>query len=566
MADPTPFVPGYSYTDYQETAPNDPLPGPQVDNDFADVATSTVTLVNAVKDVRRSDGKLKNGIVTYDSLSASVKALLANTPTAAIPGFLTVENFGAQGGTVDDSAAFEAAFASGQRVLLSDVRGYTVKNVPTSDSGATLYCLVKGGVTINIPNGETGFIVQGAATIDGPTIAGDSLYSIVDDPAVSTVENFTLRNARLEGGNFLVYTFGGGRMRRKWRFENVDFVGSTNCCFFEKLDDSVFDERCTWSDVAGSHMTFYNGARNEIRGTLYGGVASIIFLGMFSNAGFAYGPVEGNVIDVKLVEPLEEGVAFDINGADPDDCMARERSTVSAKSSSNPDYYAITLAGTWPAESTGAFGNANGGEGGLAAYLCMTDGAQEGASYRIFTNTLGQMLFRRRTASGVVGDMSDAAFAAINVGDAAVVGMPFRDNTVTVRGTGQAGANDYTAMVQIYGLGLCNKVIDSTIAMQKTGGSDICRGIAVFSLENINGAGSYISSSGHQRAAPSPGNLVAQNNLQGCDIEVAYYGFNADPATYLTGGNRVVNNTVADGRLIYDAQAGDGRSGNLVIS
>jgi hypothetical protein len=85
MANPTPFVPGYSYTDYQETAPNDPLPGPQVDNDFANAARSTATLVSAVKDVRRSDGALKNGIVTLDALSSDVAAALAQMTPIDVP-------------------------------------------------------------------------------------------------------------------------------------------------------------------------------------------------------------------------------------------------------------------------------------------------------------------------------------------------------------------------------------------------------------------------------------------------------------------------------------------------
>ena len=34
MANPTRYVPGYSYTDYQESNPDDPLPGRGVDDDL----------------------------------------------------------------------------------------------------------------------------------------------------------------------------------------------------------------------------------------------------------------------------------------------------------------------------------------------------------------------------------------------------------------------------------------------------------------------------------------------------------------------------------------------------
>ncbi len=81
MANPTRYVPGYSYTDYQESNPDDPLPGPQVDNDFANLKITTDSIIGKLADVRRSDGALVNDIVTIDSLSDAVKALLGISPS-----------------------------------------------------------------------------------------------------------------------------------------------------------------------------------------------------------------------------------------------------------------------------------------------------------------------------------------------------------------------------------------------------------------------------------------------------------------------------------------------------
>lgn len=81
MADPTKFIPGYSYSGWQASNPTKPLPAPQVDNDFANVATSIDEIVDAIMDVRRSDGALKNGIVTADSLSEDLLIGL-ETPVA----------------------------------------------------------------------------------------------------------------------------------------------------------------------------------------------------------------------------------------------------------------------------------------------------------------------------------------------------------------------------------------------------------------------------------------------------------------------------------------------------
>lgn len=76
MADPTKYTPGYSFSGYQTANPTAPLPAPQVDNELTQVAVSVGQLVDAVKDVRRSDGALKNAIVTPDSLSAEARSLL----------------------------------------------------------------------------------------------------------------------------------------------------------------------------------------------------------------------------------------------------------------------------------------------------------------------------------------------------------------------------------------------------------------------------------------------------------------------------------------------------------
>lgn len=84
MADPTKYVPQYDYSDWQTSNPTQPLPGHELDTDLADIAASSNTIVEAIKDVRRSDGALKNGVVTPDSLSAATKALFGLTDDVAV--------------------------------------------------------------------------------------------------------------------------------------------------------------------------------------------------------------------------------------------------------------------------------------------------------------------------------------------------------------------------------------------------------------------------------------------------------------------------------------------------
>lgn len=74
MADPEKFTPGYAYTGTPSV-----FPASRLNQDFANIESSTETIVQAIKDVRRSDGLLKNGIVTVDSLSPAVKAILGSS-------------------------------------------------------------------------------------------------------------------------------------------------------------------------------------------------------------------------------------------------------------------------------------------------------------------------------------------------------------------------------------------------------------------------------------------------------------------------------------------------------
>jgi hypothetical protein len=73
MADPSPYVVTYSLSGFQAQNPTTPLPAPQVDNGLANIAAAVAGLISAMKDVRRSDGALKSGIVTLDSFAQGLQ-------------------------------------------------------------------------------------------------------------------------------------------------------------------------------------------------------------------------------------------------------------------------------------------------------------------------------------------------------------------------------------------------------------------------------------------------------------------------------------------------------------
>lgn len=83
MADPTGYTPDYSFTDYQTANPTKPLPAPRLDDELANIAEAVDGAVEAIKDIRRSDGRLKNGIVDKDALDPSAIVAVTGGAVAA---------------------------------------------------------------------------------------------------------------------------------------------------------------------------------------------------------------------------------------------------------------------------------------------------------------------------------------------------------------------------------------------------------------------------------------------------------------------------------------------------
>lgn len=106
MADPTKYTPAYSYSGWQATNPTRPLPADEVDNDFANIQRTTNELVDGLKDVRRSDGKLKNQSVGPDQLSPALTIGFTFTGT-----WIDGQSYSAGDGVVKDDTFYSARVA-----------------------------------------------------------------------------------------------------------------------------------------------------------------------------------------------------------------------------------------------------------------------------------------------------------------------------------------------------------------------------------------------------------------------------------------------------------------------
>lgn len=106
MPDPAPYNAVYSFSGYQALNPNKPLPAAPLDIEFAAVEAALDSLVVSLAEVRRSDGNLQNGVVSWDGLNADVRARISGTDPRITIGDINPSAYAsvgeAQAGTAND--------------------------------------------------------------------------------------------------------------------------------------------------------------------------------------------------------------------------------------------------------------------------------------------------------------------------------------------------------------------------------------------------------------------------------------------------------------------------------
>jgi hypothetical protein len=120
MADPTPYVVSYSFSGFQANSPTTPLPAQKHDEQYANIAAAEAEIVAAIMDIRRSDGALNNGIVTFESLALGLQLtfdptngnLVAAAVTTAQAAATNASAFSTSAAAHDTAAAVSAAAAA----------------------------------------------------------------------------------------------------------------------------------------------------------------------------------------------------------------------------------------------------------------------------------------------------------------------------------------------------------------------------------------------------------------------------------------------------------------------
>lgn len=155
MSDPQKPNLTYSYVAFQQEQGDNSFPGSQLQADLAELKRASTDTIEALKDVRRSDGKLQNQIVTPDSLSMATRELMAGVGATGPTGPTGPAGVGATGPTGATGATGPAGATGATGPI-----GATGPGGATGPAGAT-------GATGPAGNGATG--ATGPAGATGPT-------------------------------------------------------------------------------------------------------------------------------------------------------------------------------------------------------------------------------------------------------------------------------------------------------------------------------------------------------------------------------------------------------------
>ncbi|HEV2155419.1 tail fiber protein [Bradyrhizobium sp.] len=163
MSDPSGYTVSYSFGNFQANSPTSPLPALPLDNELANISTAIDGLVDSVKDVRRSDGALQNGIVTWDSLALALQLIFDPTDGQAVADAVAAAQAAA-------TAASGSATAAGTSA--TNAAGSAAAAAASAASVNLSLYLSKAGNLAGIGAPDTARANIQAAKVDGSDMVG----------------------------------------------------------------------------------------------------------------------------------------------------------------------------------------------------------------------------------------------------------------------------------------------------------------------------------------------------------------------------------------------------------
>ena len=137
------------FTAAQQAAPSDPISAPDLDQELDAVQASIENIILAIGDIRRDDGELANGIVTPESLAATLLTTLADLVLAnMVSADLSFDNTGTKLTATDVQAALVQLSSK-----VHNLKSYGNPVTFTDSTGNTVY----GTVSYDVANGRFEF-------------------------------------------------------------------------------------------------------------------------------------------------------------------------------------------------------------------------------------------------------------------------------------------------------------------------------------------------------------------------------------------------------------------------
>lgn len=128
MSDPTPYVPGYDFTSSDK--------GVRLNVELANVAEATEQLAEAIGDIRRADGRLKNRIVTADSLDPTAIAALGADGAIVAEAIAAAEAAAATAAAEAAQADVSATAAAASVAAATAAQGAAATSASAADGSA----------------------------------------------------------------------------------------------------------------------------------------------------------------------------------------------------------------------------------------------------------------------------------------------------------------------------------------------------------------------------------------------------------------------------------------------
>lgn len=180
----------YDYETFQAGSPSTPLPAVHVGADFANQKTATDSVIAFLKALARSDGRVLNGSIALESLSASLQSLIGGwTPKGAwtTATAYAVKDMADDGGNTyvcivaHTSGTFATDLAAGKWALLS------AHGVNAFATTAASFTMPASGSSVSVQMDDPSWMAAGQIVY--VTTAGYMQVVSIDDATHATLKN-----------------------------------------------------------------------------------------------------------------------------------------------------------------------------------------------------------------------------------------------------------------------------------------------------------------------------------------------------------------------------------------